>query len=104
MSNEVSIPFEVFMREAGPHAQAWMGAARGLGAASALDAKTAHLAYVAVLATLRLESGVPFHVRLAKAAGASRAEIISAVLIGLPAGGNGVILALPAALAAYDAE
>ncbi len=50
-----------------------------------------------------MESGVPFHVRSAKAAGASRAEVISALLVGLPAAGQVVVQALPAALAAYDA-
>jgi alkylhydroperoxidase/carboxymuconolactone decarboxylase family protein YurZ len=76
---------------------------QGLEAASVLDAKTEHLAYLAVLAALRLESGVPFHVQLARRAGASRAEVVSAILVGLPAAGNGVTQCLPAALAAYDA-
>ena len=96
--------FDAFLKEAPGHAAAWMAAVEGLRASSALDEKAAHLAYLAVLAALRLESGVPFHVRLAKEAGASRAEIISAVLVGLPAVGNGVTQSLPAALAAYDAE
>jgi alkylhydroperoxidase/carboxymuconolactone decarboxylase family protein YurZ len=62
------------------------------------------LAYLAVLAALRLESGVPFHVQAAKEAGASREEVISAILVGLPAAGHRVTQALPAAIAAYDAE
>jgi alkylhydroperoxidase/carboxymuconolactone decarboxylase family protein YurZ len=57
-----------------------------------------------VLAALRLESGVPFHVGLAKQAGASRDEVVNAILVGLPAAGNAVIQSLPAALAAYDAS
>jgi hypothetical protein len=36
-------------------------------------------------------------------AGASRNEIISAILVGLPAAGLGVIQVLPAAIAAFDA-
>lgn len=40
----------------------------------------------------------------AKSMGASREEIIGAVLIGLPAVGHRVIHALPAALEAYDKE
>jgi alkylhydroperoxidase/carboxymuconolactone decarboxylase family protein YurZ len=47
---------------------------------------------------------VPFHVRSAKAAGASRLEVISALLIGLPAAGQIVVQVLPAALAAYDSD
>ena len=100
--DRVSDAFQTFFREAPAHAQAWMGAIQGLGAASALDEKTGALAYLAVLAALRLESGVPFHVAHAKAAGATREEVISAVLLGLPAAGNQVTQVLPAALAACD--
>jgi alkylhydroperoxidase/carboxymuconolactone decarboxylase family protein YurZ len=77
---------------------------QALDNASALDRKTAHLAYLAVLAALRMESGVPFHAKVAKAAGASRDEVISAVLVGLPAAGLGVTQAHPAAIHAYDFE
>lgn len=101
-STAVSRAFELFLREAPAHAQAWMVAIEVLAKASALETKTSHLAYLSVLAALRLESGVPFHVLLAKQAGASRAEVVSAILIGLPAAGNVVIQCLPAALAAYD--
>ena len=100
----VSDAFGTFLREAPAHAEAWMGGVQGLGAASALDEKTETLAYLAVLAALRLESGVPFHVTHAKQAGASRDEVIGAVLVGLPAAGNGVTACLPAALRAYDAS
>lgn len=99
----VSQAFKTFFKEAPEHARAWMAAVEGLGSASALDKKSEHLAYLAVLAALRLEGGIPFHVQLAKNAGASRAEVMSAVLVGLPAVGNGVIQSLPATLAAYDA-
>jgi len=102
-STRISEAFDAFLKAAPRHAEAWMAGVRGLGAASALDGKCEHLAYLAVLAALRLESGVPFHVRLAKGAGASRAEVISAILVGLPAAGNAVTQCLPAALAAYDA-
>jgi alkylhydroperoxidase/carboxymuconolactone decarboxylase family protein YurZ len=98
----VSNAFHMFMTEAPKHAQAWMAAVQGLDNASALDKKTEHLAYLAVLAAMRLESGVPFHTQLAKEAGASRDEVISALLVGLPAAGNGVTQSLPVALAAYD--
>jgi len=100
----VSNAFQTFVSEAPGHAQAWGGMVQGLSAAGALDPKTAALAYLAVLAALRLENGIPFHVQSAKAAGASRKEVISAVLIGLPAAGHGLTQVLPAALAAYDAE
>jgi len=106
MSNEqsgVSKAFQMFVERAPKHAGAWMTAVQALGEASSLDRKTSALAYLAVLAALRLDSGVPFHVKLAKQAGASRDEVISALLVGLPAAGNGITQSLPAAIEAYDA-
>lgn len=100
----ISKAFQTFMMDAPKHAQAWSAVVQALAKASALDEKTGALAYLAVLAALRLESGVPFHVQAAKKSGASREEIISAILIGLPAAGNAVTSCLPAALEAYDAE
>jgi AhpD family alkylhydroperoxidase len=104
MKARVSNAFQTFMSEAPKHAEAWAAAVQGLDTASALDKKTEELAYLAVLAALRLESGVPFHTAAAKKAGATRDEIISTILVGLPAAGLGVTQVLPAALAAYDAE
>jgi 4-carboxymuconolactone decarboxylase len=98
----ISTAFQAFLSEAPGQAKAWMDAVKGLDEASALDKKTEELAYLAVLASQRLTSGIPFHVASAKAAGATREEVISAVLIGLPAVGNTVIEALPVAIAAFD--
>ena len=94
--------FQLFLEAAPDTARAWMSCVQALGQASALEPKARHLAYLAVLAALRMDSGVPFHVQLAKQAGASRAEVVSAILIGLPAAGHAVTQSLPAALAAYD--
>ena len=99
----VSDAFQTFMHEAPSHAQACGAMVGGLAEASALDAKTSALAYLAVLAAGRLESGIPFHVEAAKRAGASRDEVISAILIGLQSAGLGVTQVLQAAVAAYDA-
>lgn len=98
----VSNSFQVFLNQAPQHARAWMGAVEGLAHASALDSKTRALCYLSVVAALRLTSGVPFHVRQAKAVGASRDEVVSAILVGLPAAGTAVTVALPEALEAYD--
>ncbi|MHB9856908.1 carboxymuconolactone decarboxylase family protein [Streptomyces sp. YIM S03343] len=104
MPGGVSQAFEVFGTEAAAHAGAWMNATSALGEACALDAKTKHLAYLAVLAALRMESGIPFHVGLAKQHGATREEVISAILLSLQPGGHGAITCLPSALQAYDAD
>ncbi|UCC51562.1 MAG: carboxymuconolactone decarboxylase family protein [Anaerolineaceae bacterium] len=105
MSDQTSISnaFLAFRDEAPQHALAWAELVQKLGQASALDGKTAALAYLAILAVLRLESGIPFHVQAAKQQGASREEVISAVLVGLPAAGHVVTQVLPATIAVYDA-
>ncbi len=100
----VSKAFALFMQEAPDHAGAWGQMAQALGNASALDRKTAELAYIAVLAAIGNTSGLPFHVLSAKSLGASREEVLSAVLLGLPAAGSVVIGSLPAALEAYDGK
>ncbi len=102
--SSVSNAFLTFMKEAPSHQKIWMDTVQKLGSASKLDPKTEELAYIAVMASVRLESGLPFHVKHAKSLGASREEIISAVLVGLPAVGNIVIQALPIAINAYDNE
>jgi alkylhydroperoxidase/carboxymuconolactone decarboxylase family protein YurZ len=100
----ISKAFQVFMTEAPQHAQLWGRMVQELSQASALDARTQSLAYLAVLAAMRLESGIPFHVRALKEMGVSRDEVISAIMVGLPAVGHVVTQALPAAIAAYDSD
>lgn len=99
---QVSQAFMSFAKNAPEHQKIWMETAVKLSDSSKLDQKTDELAYIAVLAALRLESGIPFHVKHAKMLGASRDEVISAVLIGLPAAGNAVIQSVPIAVQAYD--
>jgi len=99
---KVSKAFELFAKEAPEANAAWMEAVQKLDTASRLDKKTEELAYIAVMAAVRLESGLPFHVQMAKKLGVTRDEIISAILVGLPAVGNTVTAALPIALEAYD--
>jgi alkylhydroperoxidase/carboxymuconolactone decarboxylase family protein YurZ len=99
----VSKAFQTFMAEAPQEAGAWGTLVQSLGQASALEAKTRALAYLAVLAALERSSGIPFHVQAAKQAGASRQEVISAILVGLPAAGHVVTQALPLAVEAYNA-
>lgn len=100
----ISKSFKAFIEEAPKHAAAWNSLVQDLSAANVLDSKTTALVYLAVLAALGLESGIPFHVQSAKNAGASRDEVISAILVGLPAAGNGITRALPEAVEAFDTE
>lgn len=78
---KVSKSFEVFAKEAPEVHSAWMETVHKLDTASKLDKKTEELAYIAVMAATRLESGLPFHVTMAKTNGATREEIISAILV-----------------------
>ena len=98
----ISAAYTAFFKEAPRHSQAWMEMVKGLGSASALDEKTQTIAYISVLAALRMESGIPFHVAQAKSLGVTRNEIISAILLGLPAVGNAATQCLPIALKTYD--
>ena len=98
----ISAAYAAFFKEAPEHARAWMEMVRVTGSASALDEKTQAVAYLSVLAALRLENGVPFHVAHAKSLGVTRAQVVSAILLGLPAAGNAVTQVLPIALKTFD--
>jgi alkylhydroperoxidase/carboxymuconolactone decarboxylase family protein YurZ len=107
MSNKtstISDSFKSFMTEAPDHAKAWGEMVQALGVVNALDSKTGELAYLAVLSALNRTSGIPFHVLCARGAGASREEVISAILVGLPAAGHVVTQSLPVAIESYDSK
>ena len=104
LNSSMSKAFQLFSTDAPKHSEAWMQLVQNLSQASHLDQKTHSLAYLSVLATLRLESGVPFHIKHAKKLGATREEVISAILVGLPAAGHVVTQVLPIALESYDSE
>ena len=99
----ISTAFQMFATEAPAQHAAWMSAVGSLGDASALDERSEELAYVAVLAASGMHTGLPFHVRRLRELGVTRDEVVSAVLVGLPAVGHQVVAALPVALAAFDA-
>lgn len=94
--------FTLFMTETPEMGQAHMEMVKQNAQASSLDKKTQELAYIAVLSAIRMIGGLNFHVKSAKTLGATRDEIKSAVLIGLPVAGITLVDALEAALCAYD--
>lgn len=102
MSNKISNAFMTFSQEAPNHAKAWAEMVSKMSEASALDSKTSSLVYIGILAALGIESGIPYHVSVAKNAGASKEEIISAALLALPPAGHKVTQVLPAIVEAYD--
>lgn len=101
-NNSISEAFKMFAAETPEHQQAWMRMIQSLSKANKLDAKTNEIAYLAVLAATKTHSGLPYHVKNAKNHGATREEVASAILIGLPVVGSCVIQALPLALEAFD--
>lgn len=99
---KISKSFEIFAKEAPGFQQAFNQFIDTCGDISSLEEKTKHLSYISVLAATKKISGLPFHVYLAKNSGATREEIISAILISLPVTGIEAINALPIAIEAYD--
>jgi alkylhydroperoxidase/carboxymuconolactone decarboxylase family protein YurZ len=103
--NLIGSGFQIFMTETPEYSQPWMEMVYKLSISSGLDDKTKALAYLAVLAaTPHLAGGVAYHVKHAKELGATRQEVIGAILVGLPAVGHGVTNALGPALEIYDQE
>ena len=104
MSGKISKAFLAFNQEAPKHAKAWSEMVGKIAQANVLDAKTTALIYISILAVLNAESGIPFHVKMAKEAGSTKEEIIHAVLIGLPPAGHRVTQVLPTIIQSYDEE
>jgi len=100
----ISNAFQTFASETPEHQRAWMEMIQRLSKANKLDAKTNEIAYIAVLASTKTHTGLPYHVKNAKSLGATREEVASAILLGLPVVGNCVIQALPIAFEAYDGD
>ena len=103
-NEQISQAFKILASDAPEFAQVWGSAIRALGEASVLDKKTRGIAHLSVLAALNRTSGIPFHVSSLKQNGATREEVISAILLGLPVAGHIVTQSLPAAIEAFDAE
>ncbi|MFC0233552.1 carboxymuconolactone decarboxylase family protein [Vagococcus entomophilus] len=94
--------FKQFITETGDSGPAYIEMVKKHANASSLDQKTAELAYISVLSAVRIHDGLAFHVQSAKKLGATREEIISAVLVGLPAVGLTVVASLEETLRSYD--
>ena len=104
MKKKVSKAFLAFNTEAPHHAKAWSEMVSKISQANVLDAKTTSLIYLSVLSVLGSENGIPYHVKTAKEAGASKEEIIHAVLVALPPAGHRVTQVLPLIISSYDEE
>ncbi|MCL2125088.1 MAG: carboxymuconolactone decarboxylase family protein [Oscillospiraceae bacterium] len=94
---------EVLREEAPAVSEAFFNLAGTIEKDGGLDAKTFQLIYLAIKATVGEVGAVSAHAGMAKKAGATRAEVLGAVLVSLMTNGvHGVSACLPAVLDAYD--
>ena len=94
---------EVLKEEAPAVSEAFFNLAGTLEKKGGLDAKTFQLVYIAIKASVGEVGAVCAHAAIAKKAGATREEVLGAVLITLMSNGvHGVQACLPAVLDAYD--
>jgi AhpD family alkylhydroperoxidase len=103
MKNVQKNPMEVFQEEAPEVAQAFNGLIMSLVGRKGLDVKTKQLIYIAMKAAMGDDMAVKAHVPMAKAAGATREEVVDAILMTLTVSGiRGVVHCLPEAAKQYD--
>lgn len=94
---------ELFRNEAPEVSDAFNGLIQSLVKRPALDAKTRQLIYIAMKAAMGDDSAVRAHIPMALEAGATRDEVVDAVLMTLTVSGiRGVVHCLPDVVKAYD--
>ena len=97
-------PMEVFRQEAPEVAGAFNGLIQAIAASKGLDQKTKQLIYIAMKASMGDTIAVRAHVPMAKAAGATREEVVDAVLLTLTVSGvRGVVTCLPEVISQFEA-
>jgi alkylhydroperoxidase/carboxymuconolactone decarboxylase family protein YurZ len=96
-------PMDVFQKEAPEVAAAFSGLIMSLVASKGIDPKTKQLIYIAMKASLGDSMAVRAHVPMAKAAGATKAEVVDAILMTLTVSGiRGVVTCLPEAVKQFE--
>jgi alkylhydroperoxidase/carboxymuconolactone decarboxylase family protein YurZ len=94
---------EIFQKEAPEVAKAFDELIRSIVASKGLDEKTKQLIYIAMKASSGDETAVKFHVPMAKQLGATKEEVIDAILLTLTVSGiKGVASCLPGAVSCFD--
>jgi len=96
-------PMEVFQNEAPEVAAAFNGLIQSLVTSKGLDPKTKQLIYIAMKASMGDPMAVKAHVPMAKAAGATKEEVVDAILMTLTVSGiRGVVTCLPDAIQQFE--
>ena len=94
---------ELFRREAPDVAKAFDGLIASLVASRGLDEKTKQLIYIAMKAAMGDDTAVKAHLTMARQAGATREEVVDAILMTLAVSGiRGVVHCLPEAVKAFE--
>lgn len=92
-------PMELFQKEAPEVAEAFGNLIKSIAGSKGIDGKTKQLIYIAMKASVGDESAVRAHIPMAKQMGATRAEVIDAILMTLTVSGiRGVVTCLPEAV------
>ncbi len=87
---------ELFMKEAPDVASAFSNLIMAVAGSPGLDQKTKQLIYIAMKASMGDAGAVRAHIPMAKQAGATRQEVLDAVLMTLTVSGiRGVVTCLP---------
>ena len=94
---------ELFRREAPEVAAAFNGLIMSLVASKGIDQKTKQLIYIAMKAANGDEAAVRAHLPMAVKAGATRQEVVDAILMTLTVSGiRGVVSCLPGAIGYFE--
>jgi len=96
-------PIEIFQAEAPDVARAFDALIKAIVASKGLDEKTKQLIYIALKASNGDLMAVNAHVPMAKKLGATRAEVVDAILMTLTISGiRGVVSCLPEAVKHFE--
>jgi alkylhydroperoxidase/carboxymuconolactone decarboxylase family protein YurZ len=96
-------PMELFKKEAPEVADAFNDLIKALINLKGLDGKTKQLIYIAMKASVGDETAVKAHIPMAKALGASKEEVVEAILLTLTVSGiSGVLKSLPYVIMEYN--
>jgi alkylhydroperoxidase/carboxymuconolactone decarboxylase family protein YurZ len=94
---------EIFQREAPRVAEAFNGLIRSIVATKGLDPKAKQLIYIALQAASGDPGAVRAHLPMAREAGATKEEVVDAILMPLTVSGiRGIVTCLPDAVRYFE--
>lgn len=89
-------PMELFVKEAPEVADAFNNLIKAVAGSKGIDGKTKQLIYIAMKASTGDVAAVKAHIPMAKQMGATREEVVDAILMTLTVSGiKGVVTCLP---------